>query len=96
MAHFLVEYREVGNPEMRERLRGEHIAYRKGLGGTIALAGPLLDGADRPVGSVVIIEAPDEAAADEIAKGDPYVAAELMECASVRKYRIAVINPPQG
>lgn len=96
MPHFLVEYREVGNPEAREALRPEHIAYRKGLGRAMALAGPLLDANDKPAGSVVIVEAADQGAAEALAAADPYVGAGVMECVSVRKYRIAAMNPPAG
>lgn len=94
MAHFLVEYRELGNAEAREEKRGEHIAYRKGLGAAMALAGPLLDDDERPVGSVVILAAEDRAAAEALAAADPYVAAAVLECVSVRRYRIAAMKPP--
>lgn len=96
MSHYLVEYRELGNPAERERLRGEHVAYRKGLGQAMALAGPLLGADDQPVGSVVIIEAADQAAAEQTASADPYVGAGVLECVAVRKYRIAAMKPPQG
>lgn len=96
MPHYLVEYRELGSPEARERLRGEHIAYRKGLGEAMALAGPLLGTDDQPVGSVVIIEAADQAEAERTALADPYVGAGVLDCVSVRKYRIAAMKPPQA
>lgn len=95
MAHFLVEYAELGNAAAREERRGEHIAYRKGLGAGMALAGPLLGADDQPVGSVVILEADDEEAARALAEADPYVAAGVFELASVRRYRIAAMKPPQ-
>jgi hypothetical protein len=94
MAHYLVEYRELGNPAKREAKRGEHIAYRKGLGSAMALAGPLLGDGDNPVGSVVIIEAETDADARTIAKADPYVANGVFELVSVRRYRIAAMKPP--
>lgn len=94
MEHFLVEYRELGRPEERARLRPDHIAYRKGLGDRMALAGPLLGEDDEPVGSVVIIQADDLAAAEQAAKVDPYVAAGVFELVSVRRYRIAAMKPP--
>ncbi len=96
MPHYLVEYRELGNAEARDSLRPDHIAYRKGLGSALALAGPLLGDDDKPVGSVVILEAADQSAAEATANGDPYVAAGVMECVSVRKYRVAKMNPPEG
>lgn len=94
MAHYLVEYRELGNPAEREAKRGDHIAYRKGLGGAMALAGPLLGEGDKPVGSVVILEAEDDAAARQLAQADPYVANGVFELVSVRHYRIAAMKPP--
>ena len=94
MAHFLVEYRELGNEAARDSRRSDHIAYRRGLGADMALAGPLLDEDDKPVGSVVIVQAADRAAADEIANADPYVATGVLELVSVRRYRIAAMKPP--
>ena len=85
MAHFLVEYLELGNAGAREEKRGDHIAYRKGLGGAMALAGPLLDEDGKPTGSVVLLEAEDEAAAEELGLADPYVAAGVLELVSVRR-----------
>ncbi len=94
MAHFLVEYRELGNAAAREEKRADHIAYRKGFGAGMALAGPLLGEGGEPVGSVVIIEAADQSAAQDIAAADPYIAADVLELVSVRPYRIAKMNPP--
>jgi uncharacterized protein YciI len=94
VAHFLVEYRELGKPDARESLRPDHIAYRKGLGSAMALAGPLLGDDGQAVGSVVIIEASDQAAAEEVAAADPYIAAGVLELVSVRRYRIAAMKPP--
>lgn len=95
MAHFLVEYAELGNAAAREEHRGEHIAYRKGFGLKMPLTGPLLGADDQPVGSVVIIEAEDEDAARAVAGADPYVANGVFELVSVRRYRIAAMKPPQ-
>jgi uncharacterized protein YciI len=95
VAHFLVEYVELGNPTAREEKRGEHIAYRKGLGSAMALAGPLLDDDNTALGSVVILEAEDEPAAEKLALGDPYIAAGVLELVSVRRYRIAAMKPPE-
>ncbi|MCW3838336.1 YciI family protein [Sphingomonas canadensis] len=96
MPHYLVEYRELGNPAGREALRGDHIAYRKGFGTAMPLTGPLLGDDDQPVGSVVIIEAADATEAASLANGDPYVAAGVVELVSVRRYRIAAMKPPQA
>lgn len=96
MPHFLVEYREVGEAASRDPHRAEHIAYRKALGAEMPLAGPLLDDAGRPVGSIVILEAADRAEAERVAARDPFVAAGVLELVSVRGYRIAAMKPPPG
>lgn len=95
MAHYLIEYGELGNAAARDALRGDHVAYRKGLGGALALSGPLLGDDDTPIGSVVILAAADRAEALQLAGDDPYVAGGVLELVSVRKYRIAAMKPPQ-
>ncbi|MEO9132522.1 MAG: YciI family protein [Sphingomonas sp.] len=94
MPHFLVEYRELGEPAARDALRGEHIAFRKGLGAGMPLAGPLLGEDQVPKGSVVILEAEDGEEARRIAGRDPYVGGGVVELVSVRRYRIAAMKPP--
>ena len=94
MPQFLVEYRDVGTSEERARLREEHIAFRKGLGGAIALAGPILDDDGNANGSLIILEAPDRASAEELASRDPYLTAGVLQLTSVRGYRIAAMKPP--
>ena len=94
MAHFLVEYREIGTPQAREDYRGDHVAYRKGLGAALCLTGPILDDGEKPIGSLIIIDAADKAQAEQIALRDPYLAAGVFELASVRGYRIAAMKPP--
>lgn len=94
MAHFMVEYRELGRPDLRDARRAEHIAYRLGLGARLVLAGPLLDHAGNPTGSVVIVEARDLKDAQAVAEADPFVVAGVLSLVSVRAYRIAAMNPP--
>jgi uncharacterized protein YciI len=94
MTHFLVEYAERGNTAAREQHRAEHISYRKQLGARLPLAGPLLDEAGKPTGSVVILEAGDRAEAERVASADPYVGHGVLELVSVRAFRIAAMKPP--
>jgi uncharacterized protein YciI len=93
MAHFLVEYRDIGSAEARDKHRGEHIAYRKGLGDAMRLAGPILNDAGVPIGSLVILEAEDRAAAERLSARDPYVISGVLQLETVRGYRIAVMKP---
>jgi uncharacterized protein YciI len=63
-----------GAIELRKQHRPAHLENLRPLvrAGRVRFAGPLLeDGA--PVGSLVVFEAPDLAAARAIAAGDPYV-----------------------
>lgn len=89
MAQFLVEYSEIGSAEARAKHRDEHVAYRKGLGEAMRLAGPILDDAGIAIGSLVILEAKDRAAAEQLATRDPYVTTGVLQLSSVRGYRIA-------
>ncbi|MDP6981326.1 MAG: YciI family protein [Myxococcota bacterium] len=60
--------------ELRKEHREKHLAHLSGLNeaGRIEFAGPLIDAEGNPCGSVIVLEAPDLAAAREIAEGDPY------------------------
>ncbi|BAK66583.1 hypothetical protein SLG_19080 [Sphingobium sp. SYK-6] len=92
---FLIQYVQTGSNALREEKRGEHIAYRKGLGEALALAGPLLDDEGRPVGSVIILAAGSKADADRLATGDPFVEAGLLALESIKPMRIAAMVPPR-
>jgi uncharacterized protein YciI len=61
--------------ELRREHRDAHLRHLEPLEttGRIHYAGPLLDDAERPAGSLVVFEAADLAEAREIAARDPYV-----------------------
>ncbi len=61
--------------ELRKEHREKHLAHLSGLdeAGRIRFAGPLIDAGGNPCGSVIVLEAPDLAAARVIAEGDPYL-----------------------
>ena len=67
--------------ELRKLHRTAHLKGLEALvaEGRVRHAGPLLDDAGSPVGSLVIFEAPDLAAARAIAAGDPYVTQGIFE-----------------
>jgi uncharacterized protein YciI len=62
-------------PALRQRHRPAHLKGLEELeaAGRILHAGPLLDGGGRPIGSLVLFEAPDLEQAREIVARDPYV-----------------------
>jgi uncharacterized protein YciI len=96
--HFVVQYKD--RPERAAQRAADqpaHIAYRKGLGSRIVLAGPLLDdGGARPVGSLIVIEAADLAEARRIALDDPHAKAGNFDLVAVTPFRVMAVNPPAG
>ena len=80
--------------DIRQQHREAHIAYRKGLGDRLLLAGPLLSEDGKPVGSLVLIEAGSPEDAKAIAHSDPYAAAGLFEKILVHGYKVMANNIP--
>ena len=87
MLFVAVSLDKPGMLETRLSTRPPHVAWLESLGDTLKLAGPFLGDDGQPLGSLVIIEAPDQAAAEAIFKADPYVAAGLFASTSVRPWR---------
>jgi hypothetical protein len=81
--------------DIRQQHREAHIAYRKGLGDRLLLAGPLLSEEGKPVGSLVLLEAGSLADAKAIAHSDPYAATGLFDKVLVHGYKIMANNIPQ-
>jgi uncharacterized protein YciI len=75
-----------GMLEARVAARDRHLAYLRETGVTKA-AGPFLNAEGQMVGSMLIVEADDEAGARAFAAGDPYTAAGLYDEAEVRAWR---------
>ncbi|WP_163265468.1 YciI-like protein [Chelativorans alearense] len=86
-----------GHLNVRMDTRPEHVAYLDKLNaeGTLKFAGPFLDGEGKPCGSMVAIEAEDGAAAEAIAKADPYALAGLFESVEIRPWNW-VFNKPEN
>jgi uncharacterized protein YciI len=95
---YVVHYLDVANTgDIRQQHREAHIAYRKGLGDKLQLAGPLSSEDGKAVGSLVLLEAGSLADAKAIAQSDPYVAAGLFGQILVHGYKIMAMNlPPRG
>ena len=64
--------------QIRLDTRDDHIAYLKNTG-VVSQAGPLLDGEDKMIGSLVILDVADMAAAEDWAANDPYAKAGLFQ-----------------
>ena len=74
--------------------RPAHIEFLKAHGDAIKVAGPYVteDGAGM-TGSLLIVEAPDLAAAKALAAGDPYAKAGLFESVDIRPWKWVIGNP---
>jgi len=76
-----------GHLETRMATRDAHLAFLDGEVSRIANAGAMLDGEGKPCGSVLIIEAADQAEAEGFAANDPYAKAGLFASTVVRPFR---------
>lgn len=75
--------------EVRLATRPQHLAYLETYQAMLVHAGALLDTDQRPVGSLLIIDAADRAAAEGFAESDPYARAGLFESVQIRPFRAA-------
>ena len=80
---------------LRLATRETHLTYLASLGPKVLIAGPYLDAAGAPNGSLLVFEADSQAEAEALAAGDPYSAAGLFQLVEVRPWRW-VINPPKA
>jgi hypothetical protein len=88
----LFVYRGFDGPRgaaLRQSVRERHLAHLQVLAdaGRIRFAGPLLDDAGEPCGSLVVLEAKDLAAARAIALSDPYLREGVFERVEVHGTR---------
>jgi len=75
---------------LRMATREAHLAYMAGFAGQVRLAGPLLDAAGDPAGSLIFMEAADIAEVHGFSAADPYALAGLFERTEVRAFRPSV------
>lgn len=75
--------------ELRKTVRERHLAHLQPLAdtGRVRFAGPLVDAAGSPCGSLVIFEADDLEAARRIAESDPYLVEGVFERVEVHATR---------
>ncbi|HEX3574666.1 MAG TPA: YciI family protein [Rhodopila sp.] len=67
--------------------RPRHLEYLATVLDKIIYGGALLDDEGKQIGSMLIIDVADKAAADAFAVADPYVDAGLFASTSVRQFR---------
>ena len=79
--------------DLRLKVRPDHLAYLSSLGSKMKSAGPFLDDAGGPTGSLVIIEAADRSEAEKMAAADPYALAGLFASVEIKAWKWALKNP---
>jgi uncharacterized protein YciI len=79
-----------GALELRLKVRPAHLSYLEDRATQVRIGAPLLNENDQPMGSLLIIEAADRAAAEAFAAGDPYRQEGVFEKVEIRPWRAAV------
>lgn len=83
----------LDNPDAadkRKAVHGAHVAHlrnAKEFGVTIAVGGPLVsdDGAS-PIGSLIVLDAPDRAAAEKFNRADPFRQNGVWDKVEIRRF----------
>ena len=88
MAYFVITCLDkAASLELRMETREVHLAYLESQKDILRLAGPFLDAGGSPIGSMLIVEAADQAEAEKFAANDPYAKAGLFESNTVHPWR---------
>jgi len=74
------------NLDGRMAVREQHLAYVRENAGSFRMGGPYLDEAGQMIGSLIIIEVADMAAAKAWAANDPYK--PVFESVEIRPFRV--------
>lgn len=74
-----------GHLEVRKANRDAHLAYLKGSG-VLSQAGPFLSDTGEMMGSLLVIDVADRAAAEAFSADDPYAKAGLFESVTIHAW----------
>ncbi|KAF0119695.1 MAG: hypothetical protein FD148_3747 [Methylocystaceae bacterium] len=78
-----------GHVDLRLSTRAAHLAFLEKHASRVKLGGPFLDG-ETPVGSMLILDCEDEAAARALLGEDPYAAAGLFASVELKPWKRVV------
>ncbi len=76
---------DAGN--LRADTRPRHLPHLEAIATKIATAGPMLGESGKPIGSIIVADFADLAAAEAFAAADPYAQAGLFDRVAVTAYR---------
>jgi uncharacterized protein len=77
----------------RLAVRPTHLAHLETLGDRLVFAGPFLDSSDKPCGSLMVIDAESQQAAEALAAEDPFVKEGVFASYRVRRWNWGINNP---
>ena len=77
----------------RLAVRPAHLEHLRTLGEKLVFAGPFLDDDEKPKGSLMVIEAPSQQAAEALARQDPFVAQGVFARYEIRRWHWGINNP---
>jgi uncharacterized protein len=81
---------------IRAEARPKHLAYIEAQKGAVKIAGPFTsDDGQTMLGSLIIVEAADMAAARAFAANDPYALAGLFQSVEIKPWRW-IVGAPKG
>jgi uncharacterized protein YciI len=88
--HFLLIATDKPNAlELRMATRQAHLDYVRGSS-LVKIGGPMLNDAGEMAGSMLVLEAEDQAAAQAFAAADPYAVAGLFEKVELRPFKLTL------
>ena len=79
--------------EHRLAVRPSHLKHLETLGDKLVFAGPFLDGGEKACGSLMVIDAADQAAAEAMVAEDPFVKQGVFKSYEVRRWSWGINNP---
>ena len=79
-----------GSLDLRLSTRSAHLEFLEAHAPRVKLGGPFLDAEDRPIGSLLILECADLAAAQALLDEDPYARAGLFASVEVKPFKRVV------
>ncbi|MCC1491205.1 YciI family protein [Cognatishimia sp. F0-27] len=82
----LVAHDKPGALQIRKDTRAAHLDYLQSTG-VVEQAGPLLDAAGEMIGSLIVLDVADLAAARAWADADPYAAAGLFDSVTLTEWK---------
>lgn len=82
----LMAHDKTGALDVRMENRSAHVDYLKSTD-HVHLAGPLIDAEGGMCGSMIVLDVPDMAAAEEWAASDPYAIAGLFQSVTLTEWK---------